>query len=91
VGDEANRPREPTKETKMRKTILTVLASALIAATSVQIAAAAERHHPRNADRTTVSATERFRNANNALPQPAESSGYSAYYTGGGMSAPAGH
>jgi hypothetical protein len=75
----------------MRKTILTVLASALIAATSVQIAAAAERHHPRKVDRTTVSASERFNNANNSIALPAESSGYSAYYTGGGMSAPAGH
>jgi hypothetical protein len=80
------------KEIKMRKTILTVLASALIAATSVQIAAAAERHHPRKVDRTTtVSASERFNNANNSIALPAESSGYSAYYTGGGMSAPAGH
>jgi hypothetical protein len=77
------------EEIKMRKTILTVLASALIAATSVQIAAAAEHHHPRKVDRTTAS--ERFNNANNSIALPAESSGYSAYYTGGGMSAPAGH
>jgi hypothetical protein len=77
------------EEIKMRKTILTVFASALIAATSVQIAAAAERHHPRKVDRTTAS--ERFNNANNSIALPAESSGYSAYYTGGGMSAPAGH
>jgi hypothetical protein len=77
------------EEIKMRKTIPTVLASALIAATSVQTAAAAEHHHPRKVDRTTAS--ERFNNANNSIALPAESSGYSAYYTGGGMSAPAGH
>jgi len=75
----------------MRKTILTIFASALIAATSVQMAAAAERHQPHKVDRTTVSASEKFHNANNFIAPPAESSGYSAYYTGGGMSAPAGH
>ena len=74
----------------MRKTILTIFASVLIVATSAQMAAAAERHHPRKVDRTTVSASERFHNANNSIAPPAESSDYSAYDTGGGMSAPAG-
>lgn len=68
------------EETNMRKTVLTVLTSALIAASTMQVAFASERHHVRKADRAV--ANEQLRNANNALPAPASSgwpySGYSA-------------
>ena len=68
----------------MRKTILTVLTSALIAASASQIAAAAERHHARKAER--VVASEQFRNANNSVAAPVQSG-----WTYSGFSAPAGH
>jgi hypothetical protein len=73
----------------MRKTILTVLGAALIAASTVQVAAAAERHHPRKIVRAPVS--EPFRNANNAIAWPAQSNRYSDYTEGHVISAPAGH
>jgi len=68
----------------MRKTILAVLASTLFAASTMQVAVAAERHHLRKADRTVAS--EPFRNANNSVATPAPSSGWP--YSG--FSAPAG-
>jgi hypothetical protein len=70
----------------MKKTILTILGSAVVAATTVQFAAAAERHHIRKADRLTAPASGQFRNSNAAWPslQP-DWSRYS-----GGYSAPAG-
>ncbi len=63
----------------MRKTILTALGAALIAAATAQAASAHEHHHARN--------VERFRNANNAVvvAQPSNPEIYS-----GGWSAPAG-
>jgi hypothetical protein len=67
----------------MGKTILIVLASALMAASAAQIAAAGERHHIRKTDRSA--AAEPFRNANNSLPAPAAS-----YWPYSGYSAPAG-
>ena len=67
----------------MRKTLLTVLGAALIAATTTSIAAAAPRHHVRKT--APASASEQFRNANNAVAAPAQPSWYS-----GGYSAPAG-
>ena len=72
------------EETTMRKTILTVLASALIAASTSPIALAAERHHANKANR--VVAGEQFRNANNSVAARAPSG-----WTYSGFSAPAGH
>jgi hypothetical protein len=68
----------------MRKTILSVLVSALIAASGSQTAAAAGRHHGSKANR--VVASEPFRNANNSIATPAQSG-----WTYSGYSAPAGH
>ena len=68
----------------MRKTLLTVLTAALIAVSTSQIAAAAERHHARTAGR--VVAGEQFRNANNSVAAPVQSG-----WTYSGFSAPAGH
>ena len=70
----------------MRKTILTILGAAALAASFVQVAAAAERHHVRKADRAPVSQT--FRNSNawaNSYTQRDWSR-----YEGGAISAPAG-
>jgi hypothetical protein len=76
----------------MRKTILSVLGAAAVAALTVQTAVASEHHHARKIDRATAS--EQFRNSN-AYAAPAsiavqpEWLGWSGY-SGGGMSAPAG-
>ena len=73
----------------MRKTILTVLGSALIVATSVQFATAAQRHHGKT-DRA-VSSQQQTRNADAyaAWPAPAVQSDWASRYSGG-YSAPAG-
>lgn len=74
----------------MRKTILTVLGSALIVAASVQFATAAQRHHGKT-DRA-VSRQQQTRNADAyaAWPAPAVQSDWASRYSGG-YSAPAGH
>jgi hypothetical protein len=48
-------------ETKMRKTVLTILGAVLIAGSAVQMAAASARHY-----RTPAAASQQFRNANNS-------------------------
>jgi hypothetical protein len=74
----------------MRKTILTILATALLAATTMQIAAAAEHHRGYKADRAPAAASEQVRNSNaNAWPSPVAEPGWSRY-EGGALSAPAG-
>jgi Ni/Co efflux regulator RcnB len=74
----------------MRKTILTILASTLLAATTVQIAAAAEHYRGHKADRAPAAASEQIRNSNAyALPSPAAEPGWSRYESGA-LSAPAG-
>jgi hypothetical protein len=52
----------------MRKTILTVLAATLMAASTIQFAAASEHHHAHKV--THASAADRFRDSNNAIAQP---------------------
>ena len=68
----------------MRKMILAAMSAALIATSTVQIAAAGEHRHTRKADRAPIS--EQARNANNSIAARSELSWYS-----GGYSAPAGH
>jgi hypothetical protein len=70
----------------MRKTILTILGSALIVATSVQFAAAAQRHHGK-ANRT-VATQQQSRGAYAAWPAPTQPDW--SYRYSGGYSAPAG-
>ena len=70
----------------MRKTILTFLATSLFAASSVQMASAAERHHARK----VAPVSEQFRNANNAVAWPAQPNWVSDYTEGHVISAPAG-
>jgi hypothetical protein len=72
----------------MRKTILTILGSALIVAASVQFATAAQRHHGK-ADRAVVSQQQRNTDAYASWPAPAVQPDWYRY--SGGYSAPAGH
>src|SRR5437868_2191018 len=79
---------------KMRKTILTILGSAALAASFVQVAAASERHHVRKAERAPV--TQTYRNTNAWVDPYAQPNwGYAqsnwSRYEGGAISAPAGH
>jgi hypothetical protein len=76
------------KEITMRKTVLTVLGASLIAALTVQVAAAAEHHHTRKVDRAPASAQFRNSNAYEAPATVAVQPDWSRY--SGGMSAPAG-
>jgi hypothetical protein len=71
----------------MRKTILTILGAAALAASFVQIAAAAERHHVRKTDRAVVNQT--FRDANAWVDTYTYAPNWSRYENGA-MSAPAG-
>jgi hypothetical protein len=75
----------------MRKTILTILGAALLAASTVQIVAAAERHKARRVDRAPAPVAEPYRNANDAYGwvAPSAQPGWSRYENGA-MSAPAG-
>jgi hypothetical protein len=75
-------------ETTMRNLILTVLAASLMAASTVQMASAAEHRHASKLERAAVS--QQFRNANNAVASPAESNWVSDYTEGHVISAPAG-
>jgi len=74
----------------MRKTILTILGSALLAASTIQIAAAAEHHKVRKVDRAPAPVSEPFRDTNAYWPAPLPQPGWSRYQNGA-MSAPAGH
>lgn len=74
----------------MRKTILTILGSALLAASTVQIAAAAEHHRIRKVERAPAPASEQLRNSNAYAPSPWAQPDVSRYEYGAG-SAPAGH
>ena len=79
---------------QMRKTILTVLGSALLVASTVQFAAAAEHHKARKVYRAPAPASEQFRNSNayDAPYAPSVQPDWSEYsrYQNGAMSAPAG-
>jgi hypothetical protein len=74
----------------MRKTILAILGSALIVATSVQFAAAAQRHHGKAMTRAVISQQQpRHSDAYAAWPPPHVQPDLARY--SGGWSAPAGH
>ena len=73
----------------MRKSMLTIVGSALIVATSVQFAAAAQRHHGRTDRAVAIQQQSRNADAYAAWPAPAVRS--DAYRYSGGFSAPAGH
>jgi hypothetical protein len=71
----------------MQKTILTLLGSALIAATAVQTASAAERHRVHRTAPAQIS--EPIRNANDSW-QPLQAGPDWSRYQNGAYSAPAG-
>jgi hypothetical protein len=87
----------------MRKTILTILGSALLAASTVQIAAAAEHHRSHRVYRAPAPVSEPFRNSNAYYAPTYEPSYAPSYpwaqpdwsnysrYENGAESAPAGH
>jgi hypothetical protein len=70
----------------MRKTILTLLGTALLVTATAQIADAAQQQ--RKAHRAPAATSEQFRNSNAAWPQQQVQSDWSRY--SGGYSAPAG-
>jgi hypothetical protein len=88
-GAIASKAKSAKGRISMRKTILTVLGSALIVATSVQFADAAQRHHGKT-DRAVTSQQQLGRGADAyaAWPAQAPQSDWSRY--SGGYSAPAG-
>jgi hypothetical protein len=71
----------------MRKTILTLLGSALVVTATVQFAAAAQHRQGHKVHRAPVTTTEQFRDSNAAWPQQVQGD-WSRY--SGGYSAPAG-
>jgi len=73
----------------MRKIILTVLGSALLAASTVQVAAAAEHNKDRRNYRAPAPVTDGFRNSNAYWPAPNAGPDLSRYQNGA-ESAPAG-
>jgi hypothetical protein len=75
----------------MRKTILTVLGSALLAASTAQLAAAAEHHHGRRAVRAQTAVNEQFRNSNADAQRFAPAPPDRSYFEDEAMSPPAGH
>jgi hypothetical protein len=78
----------------MRKTILTIMGSALLVASTVQIAAAAPHHKARKVYREPAPVSETFRpseyNSNAYWPAPYAAPDWSRYENGA-ESAPAGH
>ena len=75
----------------MRNTILTILGSALIAASVSQAASAAEHHAIRNAHHERASASELFRNSNAYVSPPASVRSDWSRYEDVPMAPPAGH
>ena len=73
----------------MYKTILTILGSAALATSFVQVAAAAEHHHARKVYRAPVVQT--FRDSNAGLDTYTYAQPNWSRYEGGAISAPAGH
>jgi hypothetical protein len=85
----------------MRKTILTILGAVLVAASTVQIAAAAEHHRVPKVQRAPAPASEQFRDTNDYYAPFRDSNDYYApsspwqqpdwsRYQNGAESAPAG-
>jgi hypothetical protein len=75
---------------EMQKTILTIVAAAVLAASTAQIAAAADHHKARKIYRTQAPVSEPVRNSNDYYaPYPPSASDWSRYENGA-ASAPAG-
>jgi hypothetical protein len=66
----------------MRKTLVTVLCSAMIAASSIQAADAAEHYHIRKASRKPVVVNDQYRNSNNEQPRDSNVGGTCGLFPG---------
>jgi hypothetical protein len=76
----------------MRKTILTIFGSALLAGSLVQAASASEHHHVRKAHHAAATASQSFRNSNAYIrPAPAVEPDWSRNVHDEALSPPAGH
>ena len=84
----------------MRKTVLTIIGTALLAGSLIQAAAASERHHVRKVHRAPVTASQSFRDSNTYVrsapapiwPAPAVDREWSSHgYMDEALSPPAGH
>jgi hypothetical protein len=73
---------------KMRKTILTILGSALIVASAAQAASATEHHRLHRVARAPAQVSEPVRNASDYVPAPTQDDW--SRYQNGAYSAPAG-
>ena len=71
----------------MRKTVLTLLGTALLVTATAQMADAAQQQ--RKVQRAPAATSEQFRDSNASWPQQQAPSGYWSRYSGG-YSAPAG-
>jgi hypothetical protein len=69
-------------EIKMRKTLVTILCSALIAASSIQAAAAAGHHRAPKASRQPVIVNDQHRNSNNEQPRDSNAGGMCGIFPG---------
>jgi hypothetical protein len=74
----------------MRTTILTLLGAALLAGSTVQIAAAAEHHNTRKAVRAPAPLNEPIRSSNAYYGRPLPTEPGWSRYENGALSAPAG-
>jgi Ni/Co efflux regulator RcnB len=66
----------------MRRTFVAILCSTLIAASSIQAAAAAERHHIGKASRKRVMVNDQHRNSNNEQPRDSNVGGMCGIFPG---------
>jgi len=84
LNERQKRPRKRAAsiaEIKMRKTLVTILCSALVAASSIQ-AAAAEHHHTHKASRKPVMVNDQHRNSNNEQPRDSNVGGTCGIFPG---------
>jgi hypothetical protein len=71
-----------TTEIKMRKTLVTIVCTALIVASSIQVAAAAQRHNARKTSHRPAMVNEQFRNSNNEQSRNSNGSGVCGIFPG---------
>jgi hypothetical protein len=69
-------------EIKMRNTIVTILCSVLIAASLIQVAAAAKHDHGRMASRKPVIVNDQHRNSNTEQPRDSNVDGMCGIFPG---------
>jgi Ni/Co efflux regulator RcnB len=75
----------------MRRTILTILGSALLASSMIQIAAAAEHHKAHKIYSSAAPVADQYRNSSAEYRGPAQVQPDRSRYQNGAASAPMGH